>query len=72
LIAGLAFAGSGQLYTQLDLIGNTDIYGWLPWVVAAGELAWRRGSWVWTAVAGLLYGLLAVSGHLSSLIYSSV
>jgi hypothetical protein len=72
LIAGLAFAGSGQLYTQLDLIGNTDIYGWLPWVVAAGELAWRRGSWVWTAVAGLLYGLLAVSGHLSWLIYSSV
>ena len=72
LIAGLAFAGSGQLYTQLDLIGNTDIYGWLPWVLVAGELAWRRGSWTWTAVGGLLYGVLAVSGHLSWLIYSSV
>jgi hypothetical protein len=72
LIAGLAFAGSGQLYTQLDLIGNTDIYGWLPWVVAAGELAWRRRSWAWTAGGGLLYGVLALSGHLSWLIYSTV
>ncbi len=72
VIAGLAFAGSGQLYTSLEMTGILDIYVWLPWVVAASELTWRRRSWGWTAVAGLLYGVLAVAGHLPWFIYSSM
>src|SRR5207245_1155212 len=55
LLASLAFAASGQLYTVLEMTGASDIYPWLPWVLAAGETAWRRGSWRWTAVAGLLF-----------------
>jgi membrane protein YfhO len=72
LIAGLAFAGSGQLYTALEITGVADIYVWLPWVVAATEMAWRRRSWPWTAGAGLLFGVLAVAGHLQWFIYSSI
>ncbi len=71
-LAALAFAASGQLYMMLELTGPTDIYVWLPWVLAAAEVAWRRRSWAWTATAGLLFGVLAVAGHLSWLLYSGV
>ncbi|HUS16961.1 MAG TPA: hypothetical protein VM536_18335, partial [Chloroflexia bacterium] len=71
VLAGLIFGGSGQLYTMLDLMGNADIYVWLPWVVTAAELTWRRCSPAWTAVTVGLYGVLAVAGHLSWLLYSS-
>jgi hypothetical protein len=64
LIAGLAFAGSGQLYTALEITGVADIYCWLPWIVAAAEIAWQRRSWRWAAIAGLLSGVMGVAGHL--------
>jgi hypothetical protein len=72
LIAGLVFAGSGQLYTSLEISGISDIYIWLPWVVAASEVAWRRRSWRWAAIASLLFGMLAVSGQPQWFFYSSV
>lgn len=72
LVAGLAFAGSGQLYTSLELPGVSNIYIWLPWVVAAGELSWRRHSWRWSAAAGLLFGILALSGNPQWFLYSGL
>jgi hypothetical protein len=69
LISALAFAGSGQLYTAIEITGVADIYGWLPWILVAAEIAWRRRSWLWTAVAGLLSGVMAVSGHLPWYLY---
>ena len=45
---------------------------WLPWVAAAAEVAWRRRSWAWTAGAGLLFGVLAVAGHLPWFVYSGL
>ncbi|HMA33390.1 MAG TPA: YfhO family protein [Chloroflexia bacterium] len=72
LLAGLAFAGSGQLYMAIEITGVADIYGWLPWVLAATEIAWRRRSGAWTAGAGLLFGVLALSGHLQWFLYSSL
>lgn len=72
LVAGLAFAGSGQLYTALELPGVSNIYIWLPWVVAASELSWRRRSWQWAAAAGLLFGVLALSGNPQWFFYSGL
>src|SRR5207302_1010621 len=72
LLAGFSFAASGQLYMALEITAIGDIYPWLPWVVAAAEMVWRRRSWRWTAVAGLLYGVLAVAGNLQWFIYSSL
>jgi hypothetical protein len=69
LISALAFAGSGQLYTSIEITGVADIYGWLPWILVATELAWRHRSWPWAAVAGLLSGVMAVSGHLPWYLY---
>lgn len=72
LLAGLAFAGSGQLYMSLELPGVAYIYGWLPWALAAAEIAWRRRSWALAAGAGLLFGVLALAGHLQWFMYSGV
>lgn len=72
LLAGLAFAGSGMLYMGLELPGASNTYVWLPWVLAAAEMALRRRSWAWTAGAGILFGVLAVAGHVQWLIYSAL
>jgi hypothetical protein len=72
LLAGLAFAANGQILTGLEVVSVADIAVWLPWVAAAAEMAWRRRSWAWTAGAGLLFGVLAVSGHLPWFVYSSL
>lgn len=70
VLAGLAFAGSSQLYTSLEPSSISNIYVWLPWIVAASEMAWRRRSWAWAAGAGLLLGVQGVAGHLPWFIYS--
>ncbi len=70
--AGLAFAGSGQLYMAVELPVVADIYVWLPWVVAASERAWHERSARWTAGAALLFGVLILAGNPSWLLYSSL
>ena len=70
LVAGLAFAGSWVLYTQLELDGILGVYPWLPWVLAAVEQAWQRRSSAWAAGAGLLLGVLTLAGHLQYVLYS--
>ncbi len=70
LTAGLAFAGSWVLYTQIELDGILDVYPWLPWVLVAVEQTWQRRSWAWAAGAGLLLGVLTLAGHLQFVFYS--
>ncbi len=70
LVAGLAFAGSWVLYTQIELDGILAVYPWLPWVLAAVEQAWQRRSWAWTAGASGLLGVLTLAGHLQYVFYS--
>ncbi len=72
LLAGLAFSGSGMLYMGFEINGVAGIYGWLPLVVAAAEMAWRQRSWGWTAAAALLFGMLAVSGLLQFFVYATL
>ncbi|HMA33392.1 MAG TPA: YfhO family protein [Chloroflexia bacterium] len=72
LLGALAFTASGQAYTALDILNILDIYVWLPWVLAATEIAWRRRSWPWTAGGALLFGVQALAGHLPWFLYSSM
>ncbi len=72
VLAGLTFAGCGQLYMLLVYPGQAYIFPWLPWVVAAAEIAWRRRSWGWAAGAGGLFGVLALAGHLQWFLYSAM
>jgi hypothetical protein len=72
VLAGLTFAGCGQLYMVLVYPGQAYIFPWLPWVVAAAEIAWRRRSWAWAAGAGGLFGVLALAGHLQWFLYSAM
>jgi hypothetical protein len=72
VLAGLTFGGCGQLYMLLVYPGQAYIFPWLPWVVAAAEIAWRRRSWAWVAGAGGLFGVLALAGHLQWFLYSAL
>ncbi|MDB6066362.1 MAG: hypothetical protein JWR26_2570 [Pedosphaera sp.] len=46
-VAGVAFAYNGLTWHSLMWPNNISALGWMPWVVLAAELAWRRGGrWV--------------------------
>lgn len=70
LIGGLVFAGSGMMQLALEAPGVASVYGWLPWMLFATEMALSRKSALWTAVAILICALQTVAGNLQWVLYS--
>ncbi len=70
LIGGLVFAGSGMLQLALEAPWVASVYGWLPWMLFATEMALSRKSARWTAVAILICALQTVAGNLQWVLYS--
>jgi hypothetical protein len=60
-VGGIIFGFNGLTWYALMWTNNTAALGWMPWVVLAMDLAWRRGGRA-VAVAGLAGAMQMLAG----------
>ncbi len=69
LFGALAFELSDPLLTHLGNLNLAAALSWLPWTLAAFELAVRRRSIAWAVAAAALVAVGAAAGHAPSSFY---
>ncbi len=62
-VAGLAFMLSGYLAARAWFLSINASVAWLPWIILAGESAWKREGKFFSAPLAILLTLQWLAGH---------
>ena len=69
LFGAIAFEFSDPLLLHLGNLNLVAVLSWLPWILAAFQLALSRRQIGWAVLAGILFAMANYAGHAPSTVY---
>ena len=69
LFGAIAFQFSDPLLLHLGNLNLMAVLSWLPWILAAFQLALSRRQIGWAVLAGILFAVANYAGHAPSTVY---